>query len=113
MESTTVYGVVRGTAHGVQPDDATVAFKANPNCMQIVAPGLPERTELTRLGRSWWTKNTTAAAALPAPPTTTSGLTLYNGESSGSTIHYIIDSVCAAEIVVDATQQNQTQLWVA
>lgn len=108
-----IKGRVRVTAPGLTSDDYPGDVRLTPSRLVAVAQGQLTKSEIARMGNSWWTKNTTAAAALTAMPTTTSGLTLYNGSAASSQIHYVIDSVYAAEIVVDATQQNQTQLWVA
>jgi hypothetical protein len=63
------------------------------------------------MGDSWQVSNATGAAAGTAFPTTTAGLQLWNGEPAGGK-SYVIDSVGAAEIVVDATQSDQTGLFV-
>jgi hypothetical protein len=80
--------------------------------MLLVAEGQHQAVEEVRLGQSWWTKNTTLAAALTAMPTTTSGLTLYNGEVQGGRC-YIVHGVTVAEEIPDATQQDSMSLWVA
>jgi len=108
-----IKGRVRSTWPGLVPDDSPGDVRLTPSRLVATAQGQLPKSEITRMGNSWWTKNTSAAAALTAMPTTTSGLTLYNGSPSGSGVHYVIDSVYATEIVVDSTQQNQTQLWVA
>jgi hypothetical protein len=104
---------VRGTRHGLSPDGSDKRIEVTPEGLVVVAAGQLPGTEVTRFGTSWWAKNTTAAAALTAMPTTTSGLTIYNNSVAGSGLSFVIDSVAVAEIVVDATQQNQTALWVA
>ena len=48
-----------------------------------VAQSLPELAELVRLGNSWQVAATTGIAALTALPTTTSGISLVNGEPAG------------------------------
>ncbi len=44
----------------------------------LVAGGLPQYTEQTRLGQSWATMSTTALAALVTRPTTVAGVEIYN-----------------------------------
>jgi hypothetical protein len=77
---------------------------------QVVAQGLPELTELVRLGDSWQAASTTGQAALTALPTTTAGLTIKNGESSVGKC-YAVDSFGSWEAVVDATQTDVTALF--
>lgn len=77
---------------------------------QIVAQGLPELTELVRLGDSWQISSTTGQAALTALPTTTSGFSLNNLEPASGKC-YAIDSFGSAEEVVDATQTDVTALF--
>lgn len=76
---------------------------------QIVVQGLPELTELVRLGGSWHILGG-ATAALTAVPTTTAGHSLWNGEAQGGK-SYAIDSFGCVEIVTDATQQNSLALF--
>lgn len=77
---------------------------------QIIAQGLPELTELVRLGESWCINSTTGQAALTALPTTVAGLTVTNNEP-GSGKCYAIDSFGSAEEVIDATQTDVTALF--
>jgi hypothetical protein len=74
-----------------------------------MAQGLPELTELVRMGDSWQVLSA-AAAALTAVPTTAAGLSLWNGEP-GQGKSYAIDSIGCVEIVTDATQQNSLALF--
>jgi len=87
-------------------------LRCTPAGMLLVAEGQHPAVEEVRLGQSWWTKNTTLAAALTAMPTTTSGLTLYNGEVQGGRC-YIVHRVTVAEEIPDATQQDSMAIWVA
>lgn len=107
-----VIGNVRGLVHGLVGDSADQRIIVTPAGAVCVAQDQYLKTELARLGRSWWFKNTTAAAALTAMPTTTSGITLYNGEAAGGAC-YVIDSVAVVEIIPDATQQDSMSVWVA
>jgi hypothetical protein len=76
----------------------------------VVAPGLPELTELVRLGDSWQVANSAGQAALTALPTTTAGLSLWNGEPDTGRC-YAIDSFGSWEAVVDATQTDVTAIF--
>jgi hypothetical protein len=76
---------------------------------QSVVQGLPELTELVRLGDSWGVMGA-VTAALTAVPTTTSGHSLYNNEPANGKC-YAIDSFGALEVVTDATQQNSLALF--
>lgn len=78
----------------------------------VIAQGLPQLTELVRLGDSWQTKTTTGTAALTALPTTTPGLCLWNGEPTGIMGKcYIIDSVAVDVRVQDVTQPGTLSLF--
>jgi hypothetical protein len=103
---------VRGLFAGDYPENREdEQLHINNRGDQIVAPGLPELTELVRLGDSWQVKTATAFAALTTEPTTTAALSLWNGEPAGMGKCYAIDSVAVWERVVDATQQNQLALF--
>jgi hypothetical protein len=78
---------------------------------QLVAQAQPELSELVRLGGSWHVLSA-AAAALTAVPSTTSGLSLWNGEPDNGKC-YAIDSFGTVEIVTDATQQNSLALFAS
>lgn len=107
-----IAGRVRGLFAGNYPENREdEQFHLNSRGDQLVAQALPERTEIVRLGDSWQVQNATAVAAATALPTTTAGLQLWNGEPAGGK-SYVIDSVAATEIVVDATQSDCTALMV-
>lgn len=106
-----IAGRVRGLFAGNYPENREdEQFHLNNRGDQIVAQGLPENTEIVRLGGSWQVMTSTAIAALTAVPTTTGGLNLWNGESGGGK-SYVIDSVGMVDVVVDATQSNQSALF--
>lgn len=75
----------------------------------IVAQGLPELTEIVRLGGSWQVNLTTGVAAVTALPTTAAMMSLYNAEPGGGKC-YAIDSFGFAEGITDATQNNSSVL---
>lgn len=107
-----IAGRVRGLFAGNYPENREdEQFHLNSRGDMLVAQALPERTEIVRLGESWQVSNAAAVAAGTAFPTTTAGLQLWNGEPSGGKC-YVIDSVAATEIVVDATQSDCTALFV-
>jgi hypothetical protein len=101
---------VRGIFAGNYPENREdEQMHVNNRGDQIVAQGLPELTELVRLGDSWQMNSTTGQAALTAIPTTTAGFTITNNEpASGKCL--AIDSFGSAEEVIDATQTDVTAL---
>lgn len=104
-------GMVRGEAAANWPDgreDARVML--NNRGDQIVVQGLPELTEIVRLGGSWQVASTTGQAALTALPTTTAGLTIKNNEPANGRC-YSIESFGSWEAVVDATQTDVTAIF--
>jgi hypothetical protein len=107
-----IAGRVRGLFAGNYPENREdEQFHLNSRGDQLVAMALPGLTEIVRMGDSWQVSVATAIAALTAIPTTACGLAVWNGEPSGGKT-YVIDSVAATEIVVDATQSDCTALFV-
>lgn len=98
----------RGDSNFAEDDKQTPAI--NNRGDQVVAQGLPELSELVRLGSSWQVANSAGQAALTALPTTVAGLTLWNGEPAGGK-SYLIDSFGSWEAVVDATQTDVTAIF--
>lgn len=82
-------------------------FVINNRGDQSVAQGLPELTELVRLGGSWQVNLTTGVAAVTGLPTTAAMMSLYNAEPGGGKC-YAIDSFGYAEGVTDATQNDSS-----
>jgi hypothetical protein len=106
-----VLGQVRGVSPGFFPEGREdQQLVLNPRGEQIVVQGLPELTELVRLGQSWAIASTTGQAALTALPTTVAGLTIVNSEPSTG-LSLAIDSFGSWEAVVDATQTDVTALF--
>jgi hypothetical protein len=105
-----VAGLIRGAFAGNYPEgreDQQVIL--NNRGDQLVAQGLPELTELVRLGDSWAVLSA-VTAALTAVPTTVAGHSLFDNEpATGKS--YAIDSFGALEVVTDATQQNSLALF--
>ena len=92
------------------PGDEDKQIQLSPSGELVVALGLPELAELTRLGDTYQVITSTAQAAATGVPTTDVGLAIWNGENdSGKS--YIIHSIGCVEVVVDATQQNQIGLF--
>ena len=109
-----IMGRVRGLFPGNYPENREdEQAHINSRGDSLFSQGLPEKTEIVRLGDSWQVSNAAAAAtaAVQAVPTTNPGLGIYNNEPAGGKC-YVIDSVAATEIVVDATQSNCTALFV-
>lgn len=106
-----IAGRVRGLFAGNYPENREdEQLHLNPRGDQIVVQGLPELTELIRLGDSWQLTSTTGQAALTVLPTTTSGLSLNNLEPANGKC-YAIDSFGSIEEVIDATQTDVTALF--
>lgn len=106
-----IAGRVRGIFAGNYPENREdEQFHLNPRGDQVVAQGLPELTELVRLGDSWHGTYATGVAAATALPTTTSGLSLINNEPATGKC-YAIDSFGSYEGVVDATQTDVTAIF--
>lgn len=92
-------------------NDTNQQLEVNPRNELMISAGLPEITELIRLGRSWQAYLSTGVAALTALPTTVAGLSIYNGESQGSNTIYLVESFGSSENVIDATQADTTALF--
>jgi hypothetical protein len=106
-----ICGRVRGLFAGNYPENREdEQLHLNNRGDQIIVQGLPELTDLVRLGNSWQAQSTTGQAALTALPTTTAGFTLNNNESD-SGLCYAIDSFGSWEAVVDATQTDVTAIF--
>lgn len=106
-----IAGRVRGLFAGNYPENREdEQLHVNNRGDQVVAQGLPELTELVRMGGSWAVQLASGLAALTAIPTTVAGLSLYNGEP-GNGKCYAIDSFGSYENVADATQANITAMF--
>lgn len=77
---------------------------------QIVAQGLPELTEIVRLGQSYQVITSTAFSSLTAIPTTAAAISLFNGEPATG-MCYIIDSIFAVKVLADSGQVDANALW--
>lgn len=106
-----IAGRVRGYFAGDYPENREdEQLHLNTRGDQIVVQGLPEQTELVRMGDSWQVALATGLAALTALPTTTAGISLWNGEASNGK-SYVIDSFGSWEGVIDATQSDNTAIF--
>jgi hypothetical protein len=108
MTSVNIFGRVRGTARnlfGITDQQPVLGDGGE----TIMVQGLPELTELVKLGNSFHLLSA-ATAALTAVPGTTAGHSLWNGEEGGGK-SYAIDSFGCVEVVTDATQQNSLALF--
>lgn len=76
-----------------------------------VAPSLPPKAEIVRLGRSWYTAIPTASAFQPvaAMPTTLSNLTVRNSYSDGATC-LVIDAIGIMSLTSLAAASGMTLL---
>jgi hypothetical protein len=106
IDTTALRGRVR---HGSAPyysEGDERAPQINPRGELLLAQGLPERSELVRLGRSWGAQIPTASAFtfVNAWPTTRAELVLWNGEAADGA-WYIIDRVWQANITSQAAAQ--------
>jgi len=106
-----ILGLVRGLFAGNYAEGSEERqFHINTRGDIPVAQGLPELSELVRLGNSWQVALSTGLAALTALPTTTAGLSLWNGEAANGP-SYLIDSFGSWEGVIDATQADHTAIF--
>jgi hypothetical protein len=102
-----IAGRVRGIFAGTYPENREdEQIHLNPRGDQIVALGLPERSELVRLGASWGAQIPTASAFtfVAAWPTTRAELVLCNAEDKGGKT-YAIDRVWLTNITSQAAAQ--------
>lgn len=105
-----VAGRVRGLFRPSYPEnDEDQQIHISNGGEQIIVQGLPELTELVRMGESWQGTYATGVAAATALPTTTSGLSLVNNEPAIGKC-FAIDSFGSWEAVVDATQTDVTAI---
>jgi hypothetical protein len=107
------YSNVRGTVRGVTSQsyaDASGdgAISLNERGDLIVAQSLPPLAEQVRLGNTWGILSA-AVDSLNAIPTTTAPHSLFNGEAATGKC-YVIESFGAFEVVVDATEANNTAI---
>lgn len=101
---------VRGAEAGTYAENRdTEQFHINSLGDQIVSEGLPQQTEIVRLGDSWQVLGA-ASTGLTAVPSTAGLLTLWNGEP-GNGKFYAIDSVTATKIIVDVTTDDIATVW--
>ena len=102
---------VRGIFSGNYPENREdEQVHVNSRGDMVIAQGLPELTEIVRLGDSWQVQSASGVTALTAIPGTTAGLSLWNGEPATGKC-YAIDSFGSSEQVVDATQTDVTAIF--
>lgn len=95
MASVELEGQVRSGSLAGQP----VKLQTNESKELLTAQGLPEGTEMTRLGLRWNVQTATLFAPLTAIPTTTAALELYNNMDTWS---MVIDDLFAAQVLATA-----------
>lgn len=109
---TRIAGLVRDQfAPDYAKDSEVQQFGMTNRGEMVMVQGLPELTECVRLGGSWQSISA-VTAALTAVPSTTSGISLWNGEPDNGKC-YAIDSFGTVEVVTDATQQNSLALFAS
>lgn len=106
--SNVVNALVRGSAELSYPvgNPTPQPITINPRGDLSVVMGLPERSELVRLGNSWGAQIPTASAFtfVAAWPTTRAELVVSNGNAAGGKV-YIIDRVWMINITSQAAAQ--------
>jgi hypothetical protein len=105
-----IAGRVRGSSRATIPENREdEQLHLNNRGDQIIAQGLPELTELVRLGDSWQINSTTGQAALTALPTTTPAS---RSRTTSRRRQVLRDRLLRLrEEVVDATQTDVTALF--
>ena len=76
----------------------------------FVAQGLPLYTETTRRGNGYSAIATAAVAGLVIRPSTTSAVTLWNGEAAGSNKCYVIDRIFT-HCLVGVNAEGRFLMW--
>lgn len=84
--------LVRGLAPSSYIDQSMGSMQINPRGDQIMAMGLPERSELSRLGCGIVIRTAAAVTLNQALPTTTATAYIWNGENGGGK-SYIVDKI--------------------
>lgn len=104
-------GRVRGWFAGNYPENREEEqLHINPRGDQIMSQGLPERTELVRLGDSWQVSSSAGLAANIAAPSNSAGLSLWNGEPLTGKC-YAIEAFGSTQEVIDAGSANTTAIF--
>lgn len=100
--------IVRGRTDWQKTEDDDIPFMCNSRGDGIVVQGLPERSELIRMGHSFSAFCPTAVAPVAAPPTTATIWTIQNGEAAAAPFQrcYLIDTVCAITTTSAGAAQN-------
>lgn len=91
-----ICGRVRGKFAGNYPENREdEQLHLNNRGDQLVVQGLPERSELVRMGMSYMVRQGTAVAPVASEPTTAAHYSIWNGEPMGGR-SYIIDMIGCA-----------------
>jgi len=108
-DTNAIRGTVRGTTVVNQSDSSSNGIIAvTERGDMAVANSMPLLADLARLGSTFQIVGA-AVDSIAALPTTTAPHSLWNGEASTGKC-YVIDSFGCMEIVIDATQANNTLL---
>lgn len=105
-----ILGRVRGIVDVLYPENREdEQFHVATLGDQLIVQGLPELSEIVRMGDSWQMMGA-ASTGLTVVPTTAGLLTLWNGEPGQGKI-YVIDSVACTKVIVDVTTCDYFTLW--
>jgi hypothetical protein len=105
-----VNALIRGNARLVYSAAQDLQPVLGDGAEVLVVQALPPLAELVKLGNSWQALYQTGVAATTAVPTTTSLLSLTNGETGANAKSYLIETFGTYEGVVDATQTDVTMI---
>lgn len=105
-----MFGRVRGLSPGNGTENREdEQLNIAPDGSSLFCDALPNRSEIVRLGDSWQQMGG-AFAAVTYIPTTAGGLTLWNGEPGNGKV-YVIDSIAATKVLIDATTNDYFTIW--
>jgi hypothetical protein len=97
--SVTITGYIRGLARALFAEGLDQPAQLTSGGELLVALGLPQESEIARLGQLWIVVGT-AVAPVAAIPTTAAHLSLYNGDPSKSLLIHAVGSVLTTSMAV-------------
>lgn len=86
------------------------AFAQNESSEQLIAQGLPQYTEMSRLGDGWTIQTATAFAPVAAVPSTTARLELFNNTAGASSKVMVVKDLFAFQLLSTAATQTYS-IW--
>lgn len=98
----TAFGRVRGSASSTDER----AFDMNEMREQLTAQGLPQYTEMSRLGNGWTVQTATAFAPDAAMPAVTARLEIFNNSTGPGAMTLVIADVFAFQLLSTAAAQT-------